>query len=188
MKRYSARITFKRIKQVPKKVIVLWIILGLICLYCVIQLFFPAHRSLDDLQDCQIDIDEVYLLDSHDTKGSRMKLEIVSGDTTYYLWYPQTKYIDFASDVEHDLLTGKVTLVEAKISNTHSFRDRMLNQKRVVDLRSSSAVYYDLDTELTSLQQQYRSLWLLFLFMVLLWLSCTAYVSLGYRLLTFQKK
>ncbi len=188
MKNYSIRIIFKQLKHIPKKVVVFWIALGLICLYCTIQLFSPVYRMSDNLQDCEIDIDKVYLLDSHDTKGSRMKLEIFSGNTTYYLWYPQSKYIDFAYDVEHDLLTGNVTLVEAKIANTYSLHDRLLNQKRIVDLRSNSTVYYDLDIEMKSQQHQYRSVLLLCTIVFLFWISYTLCIFLVYRVVSFRKK
>lgn len=184
---YSFKVSVKRIKQLPKVTIWGWIMLVGILLFLLIRLFFSAHPTFDDLQNYEIEIDSAYLRDSHDTKGSRMKLEIVSGSTTYYAWYPQSNYINFADDIENDLLSGKVTSVEVKIANTQSVRDRLLNQKRVVDIRSSSTVYYDLDSEMTSLQHHYLSLWLAFIVIFVFWLFYTLFACVIYRVLILKR-
>ena len=188
MKCYSVKIIPKRIKQIPKITVGYWIMLAFIFLYCVVQLCIPKYQTLDDLQDCEINIDQVNLRDSHDTKGSRVKLEIVSEKATYYVWYPQSKYIDYAHNVENDLLTGNVTSVKVKIANAQSIRDNLFNQKRVVDIRSSSAVYYDLNTEMIRIQHHRRSLWMLFIFIFIFLLCYTIFIPLIYRVIIFEKK
>ena len=188
MKCYSARIIQKRLKQMPKITVGIWIMFACIFLYCITQLCLSMYQTLDDLQDCEIYIDLVNLRDSHDSKGSRMKLELVSEKTTYYVWYPQSKYIDYAHNVENDLLTGNVNVVKVKIANTQSIRDSLFNQKRVVDIRSGSAIYYDLNTEMISMQHHHRTLLLLSIFVFMFLLCYTIFISLIYRVLIFEKK
>lgn len=188
MKCYSVRIIHKRIKQMPKITVGVWIMLAFMFLYCMTQLYLSMYHTLDNLQDCEIYIDRANLRDSHDTKGSRMKLEIVSEKTTYYVWYPQSKYIDYAHDVENDLLTGNVNSVKVKIVNPQSLRDSLFNQKRVVDIRSSSAIYYDLKTEIISMQHHHRTLGILSIFIFMFLLCYTIFISLIYRVLIFEKK
>ena len=188
MKCYSVMIVPKRIKQIPKIAIVLWIMFAFMFLYCITQLCLSKYQTLDDLQDCEIYIDRVNLRDSHDTKGSRMRLEIVSGKTTYYVWYPQSKYLDYAYNVEKDLLSGNVNLVKVKIANTQSIRDNLFNQKRVVDIRSGDAIYYDLDTEIIRMQHHHRNLWILFFFTFMFLLCHTIFISLIFSVITFKNK
>lgn len=188
MKHYLVRIMYKRIKKVPPKIICIWILLTFLLIYCIFQLCFPMNQAFEDFQECEITIDHVNLWDSHGTKGSRMKLEIVSEQTTYYVWYPKTKYAKFADAVEKDLLSRNVTMVKVRIAANQSMRDYIFNQKRVVDIRSSSAVYYDPDTEMISIRQQRISLWVLFLIVLVLWLCFAIFVSLIYRIFILEKK
>lgn len=117
-----------------------------------------------------------------------MKLEIVSENQTFYLWYPQNSYIDYKYEVETELLTGKVTSVTAKVIGTQTIRDNLLNRIRVVDLRKDTSVYYDLATEKANLRQNYNSLWILFFLIFVLWLFSTIFISIVYKIITFQKK
>lgn len=186
MKCYSLKIIPKRIKQIPRITIVFGVMLAFIVIYCIVILCHPGYQRLDDLQDCEITIDRVNLRDSHDTKGSRMKLEIVSEKTTYYVWYPQSKYLDYVSNVEKDLLSGNVISVKIKIANKQSIRDYLFNQKRVVDIRSGSAVYYDLDTEMIRIQYHRKALWILFFFMTIVLLCYTISIPLVYGVIKFK--
>ena len=186
MKCYSFRVNPKQIRKIPKYIFVFAVILVFIVIYCIVLLFHPEYQRLNDLQDCEINIDQVNLRDSHDTKGSRMKLEIVSEKTTYYVWYPQSIYLDYASNVETDLLTGNVISVKIKIANKQSIRDYLFNQKRVVDIRSGSAVYYDLDTEMIKMQSHRKSLWILFIFMTIVLLCYTISIPLVYGVIKIK--
>lgn len=188
MKRYSIRVVWKLRKRMPKIAVSVWLILGLLCLYFLIRLLFPTYQSLDDLQEYEIHIDDVRLWDSHDTKGRRMRLEIITGDQTFYLWYPQSDYIDYKHEVETELLAGKVTTVTAKVVRDQTIRDSLLKRKRVVDLRSDTSVYYDLTTERASLRQDYISICFLYPFLFAVWLFSTLFILLIYGVITFQRK
>ena len=169
MKKNSVKVDLKQLRRIPKKTITFLLMIWLVALCLLIGVIFPAHRTIDNLQECEINIDRVYLHDSHNTKGSRMKLEITSGATTYYLWYPQSKYIDYAHEVENELLSGDVIVVKAKIADRQSIRDRILNKVRVADLRSDTSVYYDIETERAYQQRNHVSLCVVFAFVLLLW-------------------
>ena len=188
MKSFSVKIIRKRLKKISKVAFCIWITLALIFLYCIINLCFFVDYTLDDLQECEIKVDKVNLIDSHDTKGRRMKLEIVSQNTTYYVWYPQSKYGDFAQSVENDLLTGNVASIKVKIVKDQSIRDRLFNQKRVVDIRSSSTIYYDLIVEKNAIQNSRLSLWILSIFFLIVWLFYTIIISLIHGVIYFERK
>lgn len=89
----------QKIRQIPKRAVAVWIILGLCFIYCLIQIFLPPLRVLDDVHELEFFVDNIYLRDSHDTKGRRMKLELVSDGVTFYLWYPQSSYAKFSNKV-----------------------------------------------------------------------------------------
>lgn len=182
MKIYSMKFHPKRINRIPPKAIGVWVFSVCFFLYGIIH-FFLMYQTLDDLQDYKISIDRVRLLDTYDTKGRRNILEIVSGNTTYYLRYPSSKYLDFAHDVENDLLSGRVSLVTAKVANSYSLRDWLGNRKWVVDLRSGSAVYYDLNTEAISFRREHISLGIATIFAFIFLLCYTIIVLLIYNVL-----
>jgi hypothetical protein len=163
-------------------------VLVLIFLDCTRQIFIPKYKILEDIYDCEINIEQVSLYDSHDTKGDRMKLKIVCEETTYYVWYPQSRYLDFEPNIVNDLLSGNVTSVKAKVVKDRTIRDRLFNQKRVVDLRSNSAIYYDLETEKVELDEEYMSLWIVLILLFIILLCDTAITLLVYNVIVFDKK
>lgn len=188
MKRRSVHIAWKRFKQISKLGIFMWLMLGFFSLLFLIQLFLPPYRSLDGLQEVEIHISNVSLFDSGDKRGSRMKLTIADGDDTYYLWYPQTGYKKFRHAVETELLTGKTTLVTAKIVSSPSLRDKLQNKNRMVDLRSGDSVYYDIDTEKKQLTEDYVSVWIAFPLLFFCWAISTLLIGIIYRPIVFQRK
>ena len=145
------------------------------------------YHSINNLQEIDITIDKVYIIDTYDNIGSRMKLIIQSQDANYYLWYPSSHYIDFRDNVQNDLLSGNITSVKAIIAEDQSIRDIILNQIRIVHLKSDNAVYYDLDTEKVGLKQNYISLWIAFILVLIIWLGAIVLISLVYGVLTFRK-
>ena len=181
------KVNLKKIKRIPKKTIIILCALTLIVVFLVIQLFRPMYHSINNLQEIDITIDKVYIIDTYDNIGSRMKLIIQSQDANYYLWYPSSHYIDFRDNVQNDLLSGNITSVKAIIAEDQSIRDIILNQIRIVHLKSDNAVYYDLDTEKVGLKQNYISLWIAFILVLIIWLGAIVLISLVYGVLTFRK-
>lgn len=129
-----------------------------------IQLFYPADECLEDLNESIVHIDKVSLLDSHNVRGARMKLKIVDRDMTYYLWYPQSAYRLYSQAIHEDLLSGNVDTVVVK-STKPSLRDTIQNKRRIVDLRTEDAVYYDLQSEIQSSGIRFVGGWIGFIIM-----------------------
>lgn len=188
MKSYSVSFVFEKIKKIPKIHIVIWSVLFLIFISCTYQIFVPKYKILDKAYDCEINIESVSLYDSHDTKGDRMKLKIICEETTYYVWYPQSKYLDYEPYIVNDLLSGNVTSVKAKVVDDRTIRDRLFDEKCIVDLRSDSAVYYDIETEKTELDEEYISLWVVFFLVFIVLLCDTAITLLVYDVIAFKKR
>ena len=187
MAKHSIRFDFKRIKNIPKTILILWIVSVILFLYSIVELVLPKYRTLDNLQEIEIKIDEVYLWDSYNLRGSRMKLVIVSEGVTYYLWYPKSHYQDFSGEIERDLLSGDMSSVTVKVVDSPSLWDRLFNEKRMVDVRSDSATYYDLDTEKIAIEQNRISAWTLFLVMLIWLVIITPILLLAYGVLNFRR-
>jgi len=179
------RINYRKIKKISKKAISFWIFCGFIFAYFIIQSFLPPYRMLNDLQSIEIHTEEIFIWDSHDIKGTRMKLNIISEGITYYVWYP--KYKDFKNAVENDLLSGNVRTVNALVVKNQSIRDRLLNQKQIVDLRSETNVYYDITMEKNQLKQDYIAGIFCAIFFLVIWLLVTFYILLVYGCFDFKK-
>ena len=114
-----------------------------------------------------------------------MRLEIVSEDLIYYVWYPQSTYLAFSQNVEQDLLSGNTSYVEVKCVSKQTLRDKLLGKRRVVDLKNSNRVYYDQEIERVNLQQQYYSILFLTIVIVLIWVAYTILISMIYGILKF---
>ena len=127
-------------------------------------------------------------MDSHDIKGIRMKLTIMDGDNLFYVWYPQSSYRNYARKIETELLTGETTSVTVKVASNQTIRDKLLHQRRIVDLRNGDSIYYDLDTERSALFKNYITCWILFLSSCALWIFSTLFIAIVYNIAIFQKR
>ena len=188
MMHYKIRIRWDRRKRVPKGVACTYILLGFFSLYCMLQLFSSPGSSLDNLCELRIHIDNINIMDSHDIKGSRMKLTIMDGDNLLYVWYPQSSYRNYARKIETELLTGETTSVTVKVASNQTIRDKLLHQRRIVDLRNGDSIYYDLDTERSALFKNYITCWILFLSSCALWIFSKKYITKVYKIAIFQKR
>lgn len=183
MRRYVIRVKLERLFNIPLKTLVLWVGLGILALYCTSCLFASPYRKLENLHKLELHIDDAYLIDSHDTKGSRMKLVIISGEKKYYLWYPSSSYAKFASKVETDLIDGTVTSVTALVADDQSIRDTILRQNRIVDLRGETEIYYHIDTERIRLASNHTAFYGILPIVMLIWMVYTISVLVKYRVI-----
>ena len=184
---YKTSFDCKQLRGIPKRIIVGWIIWGLLTVYCLVQLVSPAYRALENIQECQISIDTIRVYDSRDANGRRIKLEISSENQRYYLWYPQGSYGKYSTQVK-ELLSGNVTLVNAKFIEKSTIYDLLLDKVRIVDLRTDDTIYYDLDTEKIALQKGYIGLWIVGPLFLTLWILSTIWILLIYRVMKILKK
>ena len=187
MKNYSVNIDHRKLKRIPKYAFCLWLLLVVSCLFWIQQMYDTHNMLKDSHYECELIIEDVSLCDSYDTKGTRMKLTIFANGITYYIWYPQTEYKQFADGIKNDLLSGDITSVNAIVSNTQTIRDKIFDQRRIIDLRSDSAVYYDFELECDSLQKNFSWSCVLSVFSILILLSYTLCISLLYGVLYYKK-
>ena len=117
-----------------------------------------------------------------------MKLTIMDGDNLFYVWYPQSSYRNYARKIETELLTGETTSVTVKVASNQTIRDKLLHQRRIVDLRNGDSIYYDLDTERSALFKNYITRWILFLSSCALWIFSTLFIAIVYNIAIFQKR
>ncbi len=103
-------------------------------------------------------------------------------DKNFNLWY------DYEQHIVNDLLSENVTSVKAKVVDDRTIRDRLFDEKCIVDLRSDSAVYYDIETEKTELDEEYISLWVVFFLVFIVLLCDTAITLLVYDVVGLKKE
>ncbi len=152
-----------------------------------VQLLSSPDKCLENLNENTVHIDKVSLLDSHNLRGYRMKLKIVDRDRTYYLWYPQSAYRLYSEAILEDLLSGNVDTIVIKSVNP-SLRDRLRNKRRIVDLRTEDAVYYDLQSEIQSSKIRLVEGWIGFVIMTAAAISGTVFVIWFYVLPSHRRK
>ena len=148
----------KKLKRVPVKSI---LACGGLCILTIImfsQVVLSPYHSIDKLQEQTIHVDCAYLYDSYNSRGPRMKLILEASEQEFYVWYPPSSYLRFRDVVETDLLSGDVANVTILYSEHQMIRDKLLKQVRVVDIRSSEAVYYDIGVEKIRLVGDYIGL------------------------------
>ncbi len=180
-KRYILNITWKKLKRIPKIFIASWIFLGFFSVLSLVQLPKSPYQSLKNLKTYEITIDDVRLVDTYDKLGTRMRLEIISDNNRYYLYY--IHYRDYKPYVESELLSGKVSSVTIKVAEQQAFRDVISNRIHVVDIRNDSTVFFDIETEKEILRTTYLSYWITFLIFCPLWLCSTIFLLHAYKLI-----
>ncbi len=179
---------WKRFHAVPKKAFVPFVLLLVIFLYSWIQLAHPPLHWMDKVSDVQLQIENVRLADSFSTKGSRMKLIIEADDQVYYLWYPTNAYMQYSQSVKSLLFTGEERNVTAKIVDNTTLWDCLTGQHKIVDLRSNSAVFYEIQTEINRTVENHHALWILLALSGLLWTVDAIYICLVYGIVAFKAK
>ena len=187
MNRYVINFSYKHIKQIPRKVRIVWIIGAIVTCSFLIVLLMPYVHD-EQFQNIELHIDEISLFDSYNTKSSRMKLNITSNGVHYYVWYPQNCFSKYADRIQSDLLSGNLSVVHAKVTSKQTLREKILNQRRVVDLRSAYSVYYELGDEIKQAQEGKQSLLLMLVVTLLLWGSSTIIILLVYRVFQISKR
>ena len=187
-KKQALRINWKRIKKIPKLFIVFWFLLGIFSLVFLGDLPRSPYHSLENLQVKEITVDSARITRTFNM-FSTMRLEIISDGNEYYLYYDN--YRDYADCVESELLSGKVSTVTVKIVAQQSLSDRIRDRIHMVDVRSETTVFFDIENEKEILQEQYIASWIAFLIFSVLWIGCTIFDIYVYKLVekkNFTKK
>lgn len=178
----------KKMRAIPRKVLTPWILLGLICLYSAWKLMIPAENWLTEIENVQIDIDKAYIVDSRDIKGSRFMLWLQSGEQVFYLWYPSHAYSQYSDSVESLLHSADTGMVQAMVLSNSTLGDILTGHKKIVDLRSDHAVYYELETEIARTQSNHNNFLVMLILMGLVWALTASYMAIAYNVFTFMRK
>ena len=187
MNRLIIKFSRKHINRISKITLIAWIVCAVGLFTLIIDVVTP-YKSIESLQCKEIQIDEIYLFNSYDTKGSRIKLNIVSDGMQYFVWYPQERFAEYSNTIEQDLLSGNVVSVQVMIPGKHNFRDKLLNQYRIFDLRTDSSVYYTVDDEIDRIYRVQTWYWVICATGILLWCTGTIIILLIYKVITIHKR
>lgn len=187
MNRFFIKFSRKRIKRIPKNALIAWVVCAVSLLALIIDVVIP-YKSIESLQCKEIPIDDIYLFNSYETKGSRIRLNIVSDGMQYFVWYPQERFDEYSNTIEQDLLSGNVVSVQVRIPEKRNFRDKLLNQYRIFDLRTDSSVYYSVDDEIDRIYCGQRWQWVICATGILFWCTGTIIMLLIYKVISFHKR
>ncbi len=177
----------KKARSIPKKLLALWFLLFFLFSCCVVTLLQPADAWLDSVQTVEAVVDRISLKDSHATKGSRMQLILVSGDQTYYLWYPRDVYAQYADSIHAYSLSQSPSIVTVSYLENSTLWDRLLRQYKIVELRCEHSMLYDLEQEIARTQKEYNNTWFVLILYCLFLLPFSVFLLLSYGVITFRK-
>ena len=188
MKKFYIDFDFKKIRNIPSKNCFVLLILILSLFYLSFQIYSSSKLKLDELESKEIYIDDIVLVDTYNSRSSRMKLKITSDDNNYYLWYPQHNFKEYKSLLDKDLLTLRVRNVKVIIMPSSSLINKIRNQIQIVDLRSKNTVYYDIEIEKE--RQSTDFILLIFMYLFLMFFCCIYVVVFFYsnRIIILSKK
>ena len=182
--KYKAVFKWSRLKSIPKVHRFLCICLFLFAFVFLVNFFVPFNENI---KETNITISSVKLYDSSDIWGSRFKLIIKSQNDTFYLWYPVDVFPKYENCLREKLLTGETTEVYAKVVSNSTLWDTISGRYKIVDLRTDSFVFYDLEDELLRMQNGYNtSLWVA-IFSLVLWIVDSVLLLLIYGCVRFAK-
>lgn len=188
MKKFYVYFDFRKIKNISCKKWFVLLILILSLFYLSFQIYSSSKLNLDELETKEIYIDDVVLVDTYNSKSSRMKLKITADNNNYFLWYPQRNFKEYKSLLEKDLLSLRVRKVKVITISSSSLINKIRNQIQIVDLRSENTVYYDIEIE--KKRQSTDFILLIFMCLFLMFFCCIYVVAVFYfnRIIILRKK
>ena len=178
----SIQVSFgkKHLKKTPRRTIFVWMILSLLLLVVLVEIFVPSYKKVDAAKEYEIVIDDLSAFEPNGRRTSALRLYITADDQLFYLYYPSLHYKRYAPQLESELLSGKETTVKLKAVDGFTIWDTLRGRKRIVDLRSENSVYYELETEIAKLRQDYIGVVCVGGLLLLLWLIDSVYILLVY--------
>ena len=186
MEKIKVTFRLKNCKKVPVKVILTFLVAML--LFFVLLYELVNTPSLANISQVEILVDDVVLKKVSTRIGRTTEVRVFSGETTYYIRYPSTDYLDYRSAIESELLSGNIDVVHGTILDEQKLTDRVTGKVRLVDLRSDSSVYYDISTEKFALQIEYGALAVILILYALGFFLGTFLVGINYKIIIFKKR
>lgn len=176
-----------RLKRVPPKLIVLWIITSLLFIAFLWEICLPAYRKLNNTEIRDISIENIALRNNSGRVGAtrRTRLTITENSTRYYIDYDM--YRNYDDLVEEDLISGKVKTVTVILAGTRSLYDQLFNRYQVVEMKSDNVIYYHRDDFVKRLHNNRISAWTGFALFLLFWVVVTGYILIVYGIVEFKK-
>ena len=176
-----------RLKRVPPKLIVLWIITSLLFIAFLWEICLPAYRKLNNTEIRDISIENIALRNNSGRVGAtrRTRLTITENSTRYYIDYDM--YRNYDDLVEEDLISGKVKTVTVILAGTRSLYDQLFNRYQVVEMKSDNVIYYHRDDFVKRLHNNRISAWTGFALFFLFWVVVTGYILIVYGIVEFKK-
>lgn len=184
------RIRFNRhkLKNISKKSYYGWFLLTFLTIGLLLDVFQSPERVMSHIQDEDIQIEKVLLINSQGTKGSRYKLVIHADDQVYVVHYPRSSFHDYRDKIEAELLTGSIEHVHAKIlTRPMNLYELVLGHRQIVDLRSVTTVYYNIDTEYQHQRETYIYAWILFPTVLILWVFFSFFGLLVSKVIVWEE-
>ncbi len=164
-----------------------WFAMGILCFAMIIDLFSSPEKSLNNLREVEIQIDEIQVTSFAGKYGYKTTLNIRTADESFCVRYPKnwyrSTYMDYQYAVSTELLTHTVQSVSAKITDKQSIWDWLHHRHQIVDLRAGNSVYYDITTEKDSISRDYSGSLVLTPIIWILWLFATLYFAFIYKVI-----
>lgn len=189
---YQLEVNPKRLRAVPKAALIIWLILGLICILLLRELYYTPEWMLQNAKEIPVAVTDPVaqentrisrFLFSHETT-----LSWTTDEETYYIIYPGFSYSEYSQTLEEGLRTSAHESLTAMISPRVSLRDRFLHRRWVLDLRSGQTVFFDRATAQAYMTADYSALCILTVSLCLLQLLGGFAIALLYRVVKLRKR
>ena len=176
-----------RLKRVPPKAIIVWIIASVLFIAFLWEICLPAYRELNNQETRDISIENIALRTIRGgVRSTRItRLTITENSTRYYIDYDM--YRNYDDLVEEDLISGKVKTVTVILAGTRSLYDQLFNRYQVVEMKSDNVIYYHRDDFVKRLHNNRISAWTGFALFFLFWVVVTGYILIVYGIVEFKK-
>lgn len=137
---------FKKLRHIPKRIILSWILLTLIVMWLFVNVFFvSSYQVLDVIYEEKIIIEKIQI------NRQRDEVLIYANGNIYYMSYASRHVSKSIRKIKEDLSNGNLSIGDAVDIKFVSADDILFNfiwnKKRIVDLKTDQTSYYTLDTE-----------------------------------------
>lgn len=188
--RYSIKLNLSRIRVIPKRNLLVLVVFGWLCMWMIAALLMPAEQILakSHIEEVPVDCESIYVVDTHEVRGSRYKLVLETDDAFYFAWYPEGTYQKYKEILETCISNQEVVTLTMRISDDVSLWDKLLNRITVYDVRDENGVYYSLDDYIEDYERERFQASFAAPLVIGAWLLCLIYILFRYKILVFGRR